>query len=654
MALQELGQVDRAINSYREALILKPDYVEALNNLGLSLQHQGKLEEAAFSYRKALDLRSDYADAHNNLGTALYGLKKLDDALSCYQYAIELKPDFSTAHYNKGMLLYELEDFLEASKFCRRAIVLNPEIEMFWNGFAKSIETLSFESADDVLFSDLLKLLERPSVSSSDIIPSIISALNCHPIFSRLQELVCGNEKQTELPYNLISKQLSQIPLLLRIMQLSPIYDLKLEQMFTFLRSALLKATIAGEIDDGGLPFSAALALQCFTNEYVFAEHDEEKKALEALQIKIAVDLEIGNQVPSSHIAALGAYIPLYKFTQAQNICERKWCRDIQEVVVRQILEPQAELSLRSQIPELTSIRNRISHSVREQFEENRWPLWVKTGLNITSKPIKAVLEETPLNFRLDDYISPERPDILIAGCGTGQHVLGTASRFSNSRILAVDLSLSSLSYAMRKTKELEFSNIEYAQADIMEMYNLGRHFDLVECVGVLHHLEDPILGWRVLLDLLRPGGLMKIGLYSVMARQFIISWPTLINNNKYTTSIEDIRRCRRDIITSMKEGNAGMTRIINMGNFFSISGCRDLLFPAKEHRYELPQIEQILVDLELKFLGFDHLDESVKKAFRELHSEEYAETSLSLWHEFELDNPDMFLGMYVFWCQKL
>ena len=66
-------------------------------------------------------------------------------------------------------------------------------------------------------------------------------------------------------------------------MQLSPIYDLKLEQMFTFLRSALLKATIAGEIDDGGLPFSAALALQCFTNEYVFAEHDEEKKALEQL-----------------------------------------------------------------------------------------------------------------------------------------------------------------------------------------------------------------------------------------------------------------------------------------------------------------------------------------------------------------------------------
>ena len=61
-------------------------------------------------------------------------------------------------------------------------------------------------------------------------------------------------------------------------------------------------------------------------------------------------------------------------------------------------------------------------------------------------------------------------PEILVAGCGTGQHALVTASRVSNARVLALDLSLSSLSYALRKSEELDFSNIEYVQGDIMEL----------------------------------------------------------------------------------------------------------------------------------------------------------------------------------------
>ena len=132
-------------------------------------------------------------------------------------------------------------------------------------------------------------------------------------------------------------------------------------------------------------------------------------------------------------------------------------------------------------------------------------------------------MRRAPLRLDLGDYDSPEIPEILVAGCGTGQHVVDTSSRFSNAHVLAVDLSLSSLSYALRKTEELELPNIEYAQADIMGLDAFGRRFDLIECIGVLHHLGDPMAGWRVLVDLLRPGGFMKIGLYSETARQHVI-----------------------------------------------------------------------------------------------------------------------------------
>ena len=58
------------------------------------------------------------------------------------------------------------------------------------------------------------------------------------------------------------------------------------------------------------------------------------------------------------------------------------------------------------------------------------------------------------------------------------------------------------------------------AQADILKLGGIGRSFDIIESNGVLHHLADPFAGWRVLVALLRPRGLMNIGLYSKAARR--------------------------------------------------------------------------------------------------------------------------------------
>ncbi len=70
---------------------------------------------------------------------------------------------------------------------------------------------------------------------------------------------------------------------------------------------------------------------------------------------------------------------------------------------------------------------------------------------------------------------------MLIAGCGTGQQAIETAPRYSGARTLAVDLSLTSLAYALRKTRELGVPNLEYAQADILKLGAIGRTFDVIE-----------------------------------------------------------------------------------------------------------------------------------------------------------------------------
>ena len=71
---------------------------------------------------------------------------------------------------------------------------------------------------------------------------------------------------------------------------------------------------------------------------------------------------------------------------------------------------------------------------------------------------------------------------------------------------------------------------------------------------------------------LLRPGGLMKIGLYSETARQDIICGRALIAEKGYTTSAEDIRRCRQDIIAMVEDGDRKMEKICNGKDFFSLS----------------------------------------------------------------------------------
>ena len=319
-----------------------------------------------------------------------------------------------------------------------------------------------------------------------------------------------------------------------------------------------------------------------------------------------------------------------------------------------QISEPLKERSLCSRIPSLTPIENTISQSVREQYEKNPYPRWIKTGMRDKCRTIGANLQRAPLHLDLGDYESPESPEILVAGCGTGQHALDTAARFSKARVLAVDLSLSSLCYAWRKTDELNVSNIDYAQADILELGTLGRRFDIIECAGVLHHLGDPVAGWRVLVDLLRPGGLMKIGLYSEIARQHIISGRRLIAEQGYTASPEDIRRCRQDIIAQAEDGNRKMMKICNSRNFFSLSECRDLLFHVQEHRFTLPQIQATLEALKLKFLGFEFQDQTVLRKLRKSYPSRREWNSLSLWHKFELKNPDTFRSMYQFWCRKM
>src|SRR5205085_3273603 len=218
-------------------------------------------------------------------------------------------------------------------------------------------------------------------------------------------------------------------------------------------------------------------------------------------------------------------------------------------LIEQQLREPRQEKNLRGAIPVLTSIDDAISQEVRRQYEEMPYPRWLKPALSAKPVSIDWYLRNQFPKAPIGDPGRHGRLDVLVAGCGTGQHAIETSRRFAGAVVTAIDLSLASLSYAQRLTIALGLTNVQYAQADILKLGALQQRFDLIESSGVLHHRGDWAAGWRILLSLLRPGGFMHIGLYSALARADIRAARAFIAEHGYGHSIADIRRCRADIL---------------------------------------------------------------------------------------------------------
>ena len=171
-----------------------------------------------------------------------------------------------------------------------------------------------------------------------------------------------------------------------------------------------------------------------------------------------------------------------------------------------------------------------------------------------------------------------------------------------------------------------------------------------MDVAGVLHHMADPLAGWRVLLSLVRPGGFMRVALYSTLARRHIAAARRLIATEGWPGTPEGIRAARQ-AICSLAEG-APERRAAMIPDFFTLSECRDLLFHVQEHTFDLAAISAFLPDNGLEFIGFD-VDADVAHRYLQRFPDNASRTDLDNWHTFERENPDTFIGMYQLWIQK-
>jgi ubiquinone/menaquinone biosynthesis C-methylase UbiE len=312
-----------------------------------------------------------------------------------------------------------------------------------------------------------------------------------------------------------------------------------------------------------------------------------------------------------------------------------------------QINEPRIEKKLSKSIITLGKIKDSVSKKVRDQYEDNPYPRWRYTYLNIPASStgiINSLIKpnKIEINKKFDN------PKVLIAGCGTGKQVL-LAKGYKNSKILAVDLSIRSLAYAKRKVKELNLKNISFLHADILQLKKLKSKFDIIECAGVLHHMKNPHKGLKELLSLLEPHGIIRLGLYSELARKDVIKVRNLIKNKKYKNTSKDIKICREEVIQNVDDEL--MKKLLFRRDFYTTSSARDLMFHTQEHRFTINELHNILNIENLEFLGFNNNLAKVK--FATIYPDDKKQILLDNWSKFEINNTETFFGMYDFLIRR-
>ena len=642
------NKIDIAQNLYEKVLKIYPNHSRALNNLGILSYNLNNNDQAIEYFRKAIDVNPLEADAYNNLGTIFKNLNKTEKAIECFKKAVEINPKQADAYNNLGILFKELREYKKALKFIENSIEINPNNEKFINPLSSVLANYIFkdESIDQIkkLRKLFLILYKNNNNDHNNIFKN---SKNLLFYFHEQENLISNINKDKILEIKVIKKLLKD-ELFHLMLQKSLITDTFLEKILTKIRSKALNY-LGGAYEKNlneNLEFFISLAEQSWLNEYIYNQSSDETEKVNSLRAKI----ETSERVNENEVAILGSYIPL----NSSEIIEEKLLNYkssnilFNDLINVQIKEPIKEKKLIKSIKSLSKIENEVSKKVRLQYEKNPYPRWRYTYKILPDNFVSWLNQEIkPNNIELNN--KSNNFDILVAGCGTGSHILST-SRYKNSKIVGVDLSLASLGYAKRKVEELGIKNIEFLHADILQLNKLNKKFDIIESAGTLHHMSDPIEGFKVLYDLLKPNGFLRIGLYSEIARMHIVEAREIIKKRKIIGSNENIKKFRQEIINEKLGKN--LQKVFNTSDFYSLSMVRDLFFHVQELRFTIPQISKIIKDFNLEFLGF-YIKDSHKRKFSRMFPEDIKNLSLDNWDQFEKGNPDSFFNMYQFWMRK-
>lgn len=582
-----------AEKSCRTILEETPNHPPALNLMAGICARTGRLQDAIGWMERACDNDPGNHEFWANLGRLYQFGGQPEQAINVFIKAVNLAPE--QAEYKEILItLLETMQFPEFNQNAKDALLA-----------CLRDETLGLQNI----------ALAWHSLIDTDPTMAAVTTLKKHKTYDEFQDNIATNDLIETLNTEFFIRGLSHCTVI------SPPF----ERLLTHLRRYFLEQASTDQDLQPFTPFLCALASHCFLGEYVFFTSDEEYTALKNLDI-------------DSYPAIAACYQALYLYdTPEQRLTTLQKSKNdsLIRLAKEQIEEPLQEKQLKESLPSLTDIADETSKNVRAQYEENPYPRWKTISIG---------------EYKRHDSQRGEGKTILNAGCGTGQEPISNALYYSAAQMTAIDLSRASMAYAARKAQQFDVNNITFMHADILSAAQLDQKFDFITSSGVIHHMKDPVAGLRSLINVLAKDGVMKIGLYSTIARRHITTCREWIVQQGYDATADSIRAFRQDLFETADQN--GFIDIVGMKDFYSLSQCRDLLFHVQEHTFTCPEMHDMIEAENLRLLYFDAPPQA-KQDYARLFPQDTTQTNLDNWHSYETQNKDTFLSMYSLWLGR-
>lgn len=630
-------QLEQAFQYAHSAYQLQPEFIANLNLLA-----RIELKRLNFSAAEAwceiglnknpksislLYSRGHIALAQNQLNQAEHYFTQV---LSISRVATKALNYLAHISLLKGNHVAAFQAYSELAKTQRN----NAQIQ---NKLFESISNLTADFYSEELELDLLRYLDFNNVDYSQL-TSLATSLLKHKF--QLTENGCAVELDD------ISKDALFLKCLTRFYFTDALFE---RLLITIRKSVLLACSQTLQIDKELVSLIDAIGHQCWLNESVWYITKQEQDIVEQLEILTHKVLQSDNSSGieiESILSLILMYKPLASSSDAELICSKQW--PLNSLIDQQKNE---YINLSSQKNNLRSFgdsEDEVSLKVQQQYNQNPYPRWSTIGYNQPADYIESLKSHFP---SLKNSLSNKRNhlDVLVAGCGTGRHALRLAKYFPKLKVTAIDLSHTALSYAQYK-QETSFSNlnVEFLQGDILKINQLNKQFDVIECSGVLHHMQQPLEGLKALVGQLKPGGVIKLALYSGQARVAVTELRKLLGN-KLPQSEDEIRLLREALLQNALPGL--WEDLFKSPDFYSLSGCRDLIFHTQEHVFSVLDLPKFLQAAGIQWLGMlapNNSSEIVSK-----YSRSAGELDVQEWHSLEQEHTNMFAGMYQFYGIK-
>ncbi|MDY7022522.1 MAG: class I SAM-dependent methyltransferase [Cyanobacteriota bacterium] len=222
----------------------------------------------------------------------------------------------------------------------------------------------------------------------------------------------------------------------------------------------------------------------------------------------------------------------------------------------------------------------------------------------------------TAYNFCTGHTPSTEQIRILDAGCGTGSSTEYLIHLNPQASVIGIDLSEGAIRVAQERTQRSKISTPgtpvpDFRNLSLYDVDQLEGQFDLINCVGVLHHLPDPVRGLQTLALKLAPGGLMHIFVYAELGRWEIrlMQQAIAIMQGQRRNNYQEGVKVGRQIFETLPEDNRLVQYEVQR---WALENQRDECFAdmyvhPQEIDYNIETLFELIDASGLEFVGFSN-----------------------------------------------